>query len=184
MTMKHCTKSSRRRSEHQLFHTLHPYGSTKIPKKLLDPLILPIQTSTNDNEASYKVSSLYNQASQRRSEHKLFHTLHPSWIHHNSKKNYWILLSWQYAHLLMIMKHCTKFQVSTASRLRGEVRTKFCDRLTDGLTEGTKTICLPQDGGDIILVQWFSRKNFYHKDLANFLHFCWYLTFEEDLVLY
>ena len=54
-------------------------------KKMLDPLILPIQTSTNDNEASQKVSSLYDQPSQRTSEHKLFHTLQPSWIHHNSE---------------------------------------------------------------------------------------------------
>ena len=115
-----------------------PMDPPKFQKKLLDPLILPIQTSNNDNEASYKVSSLYNQPSQRRSEHKLFHTLHPSLIHHNSKKNYWILLSWQYAHLLMIMKHCTKFQVSTASRLRGEVSTRFCDRQTDGQTDWQK----------------------------------------------
>ena len=125
MTMKHCTKSSRRRNEHQLFHTLHPYGSTKIPNKMLGPLILPIQTSTNDNEASYKVSSLYDQPSQRRSKHKLFQTLHPSSIHHNSEKNYWILLSRQYAHLLMIMKHLTKFQVSMISHLRGEVSTSY-----------------------------------------------------------
>jgi hypothetical protein len=68
-------------------------------------------------------------------------------IHHNSKKNYWILLSSQYAHLLMIMKHCTKFQVSMASRLRGELSTRICDRQTDGQAESTKTICLPQDGG-------------------------------------
>jgi hypothetical protein len=31
-----------------------------------------------------------------------------SWIHHNSKKNTWILLSQKYAHLKMTMKHCTK----------------------------------------------------------------------------
>jgi hypothetical protein len=27
------------------------------------------------------------------------------------------------------------------------VSTRFCDRQTDGQTESTKTICLPQDGG-------------------------------------
>jgi hypothetical protein len=92
--------------------------------KLLDPPVLTICTSTNHIEALYKVSSLYDQPSQRRSEHKLFQTLHPSWIHHNSW-NYWILLSWQYAHLLIILKHCTKFQVSMISHLRGEVSTSY-----------------------------------------------------------
>jgi hypothetical protein len=77
--------------------------------------------------AVYKVSSLYDQPSQR-SAHKLFHTLHPSWIHHNSKNNYLIILSSQYTHLLMIMKHCTKFQsclwsVFMISHLRGELST-------------------------------------------------------------
>jgi hypothetical protein len=96
-----------------------PLGSTITQRQILDPPVLTICTSTNDNEASYKVSSLYGKPSQRRSEHKLFQTLHPSWIHHNSKKSYWILLSRQYAHLLMIMKHCTKFQVSKVSGLGG-----------------------------------------------------------------
>jgi hypothetical protein len=32
MTMKYCTKSSRRKIQHQLFHNLHPYGSTIIQK--------------------------------------------------------------------------------------------------------------------------------------------------------
>jgi hypothetical protein len=114
------------------------------------------------------------------------------------KKTYWILLSWQYAHVLMIMKHCTKFQVSMISHLRGEVNTSYSkpssplwstvtqrkiinppvltictstndneafykvsslysqpsrredfvtDWGTDGLTENTKTICLPHDEG-------------------------------------
>jgi hypothetical protein len=44
-------------------------------------------------------------------------------------KNDWILLSWKYAHLLMIVKHCTKFQVSTISRLRAQ------DFVTDGQTD-------------------------------------------------
>jgi hypothetical protein len=35
----------------------------------------------------------------------------------------------------------------------------------------------------VILAQWFSRKNFFN-DLAKFLHFCYYLPFEEDLALY
>ena len=39
----------------------------------------------------------------------------------------------------MIIKHCTKFQVSTISRLVGEVSTRFCDRQTDRQTESTKT---------------------------------------------
>jgi hypothetical protein len=46
----------------------------------------------------------------------------------------------------MIIKHCTKFQVSTISRLVGEVNIRFCDKQTDGQTESTKTIW----GGDII----------------------------------
>jgi hypothetical protein len=45
----------------------------------------------------------------------------------------------------MIMKHCTKFQVSLMSRLVGEMSTSFCDRQTEGQTESTKT-CLPQNG--------------------------------------
>jgi hypothetical protein len=94
-------------------------------KKWLDPPVLTIFISTNDNEVLLKFSSLYDQPSQRRSEHKLFYMLHSSWIHHKSKKNYWILLSWQYADLLMIMKHCTKFQVSAISCLREEVSTRY-----------------------------------------------------------
>ena len=53
-----------------------------------------IGSSRPDNMHIYKlytVSNLYNHISQRRSEHKLFHTLHYSWIHHNWKTNYWIL---------------------------------------------------------------------------------------------
>jgi hypothetical protein len=48
----------------------------------------------------------------------------------------------------MIMKHCTKLQVSTVSRLVGEVITRFSDRQTDRQTIQIK-MCLPQDGGDI-----------------------------------
>jgi hypothetical protein len=33
------------------------------------------------------------------------------------------------------------------------------------------------------MAQWFSKKNFFN-DLAEFLHFCDYLPFEEDLALY
>jgi hypothetical protein len=62
----------------------------------------------------------------------------------------WILLSWQYAHLLMIMKHCTKFQVSTVSCLGGEMSTRFCDRQTDGLTDQQKV--QKWMGGDIISI--------------------------------
>jgi hypothetical protein len=35
----------------------------------------------------------------------------------------------------MIMKHCTKFQVSAISHLREEESTRFRDRQTDGQTE-------------------------------------------------
>jgi hypothetical protein len=45
---------------HNLFNILHPF---------LDPLILTICTLTNDNEALYKISSLYDQPSRRRREH-------------------------------------------------------------------------------------------------------------------
>jgi hypothetical protein len=86
-----------------------------------------------------RISHLRREVSTR------YFTPHPSWIHHNSKKNYWILLSWRY--VLMIIKHCTKFQISMISRLVGEVSTRFSDRQTDGQTESTKTIRLPQDGG-------------------------------------
>jgi hypothetical protein len=58
-------------------------------------------------------------------------TLPPPWIHHNSETNYWILLSSQYALLLIPMKLCTKFQVSKISCLVGEMSTGFCDRQTD-----------------------------------------------------
>jgi hypothetical protein len=34
-----------------------------------------------------------------------------------------------------------------------------------------------------ILAEWFSRRKFFN-DLTNFLHFCDYLPFEEELVLY
>ena len=84
----------------------------------------------------------------RREVSTRYFTLHPSWIHHNSKKNHWILLFWRYAHLLIIIKHSTKFQITMISLLIGEVSTRF---VTDRLTESTKTICFPQDGGNIIL---------------------------------
>jgi hypothetical protein len=51
----------------------------------------------------------------RRGENKLFHTLHFSWIHHNSKKSNWILLSQKYAHIQTTMKNFTK-----SSRRRSE----------------------------------------------------------------
>jgi hypothetical protein len=81
MTMKNCTKSYRKRSEHQLFRTLHPYRSTTIHK------IIGFSHSGDMNiynKLSNKVSSLSIWLSRKRNEHKLFHTLHPSWIHHNS----------------------------------------------------------------------------------------------------
>jgi hypothetical protein len=141
---------SQRRSEHKLFHTLHPTWIHHNSKKN-DWILLSWQCAhlLNDNEVLYKVSSLYDQPSQRRSEHKLFHTLHPTWIHHNSKKNYWTLLSWQYAHLLMIMKHCTKFQVSVINRLGEEMSTIFCDRQTDRQKVQYQYVS-PRRGGDII----------------------------------
>jgi hypothetical protein len=55
MTMK-----TRRISEDQLFCTPYLYGFTTIQKKTLDPPILAIWTSTNDNEIFNKVSSLHS----------------------------------------------------------------------------------------------------------------------------
>jgi hypothetical protein len=95
----------------------------------MDPSVLTIHTSTNGNEALYKVSRLPKQSS-RRSKHRLFHTLLPSWIHHNPKKNDWIFMSRQYAHLLMIMNHCLMFQVSTLSHLVGEVSIRYSTPFT------------------------------------------------------
>ena len=63
-----------RRSEHKIFHTSPLLDPPSIKEKLLDPPALTICTSTNDNETLYKVSSLYDKSSQRRSEHKIFHT--------------------------------------------------------------------------------------------------------------
>ena len=74
-------QASQRRSEHKLFHTIHSSWIHQNSEKLLDPPILAIQTSTNDNKALNKVSSLSNWPSS--SKHQLLHTLHPSWIHHN-----------------------------------------------------------------------------------------------------
>jgi hypothetical protein len=100
MHMKHCTKFQVSMINHLRGEVSTSYFKSptlldppQLKEKLLDPPVLTICTFTNDNEALYKVSSLYHQPSQRRSEHKLFQTLHPSLIHHNSKKNYWILLS-------------------------------------------------------------------------------------------
>jgi hypothetical protein len=47
----------------------------------------------------------------------IFLTIHLSWIHRNSKKNNWIHLWWQYAHLQMAMKHLTKSTVTVISNL-------------------------------------------------------------------
>ena len=52
----------------------------------------------------------------------LFHILHPFWIHHTKT---WILLSKQYTHLQMAIKHCTKFQVSLISHKGGEVNISY-----------------------------------------------------------
>jgi hypothetical protein len=52
----------------------------------------------------------------------LFHILHSFWIHHTKT---WILLSKQYTHLQMAMKHCTKFQVSLISHKGGEVSISY-----------------------------------------------------------
>jgi hypothetical protein len=100
MIMKHSTKFQVSTISHlggeestSYFKSSTPLGSTITHRKIIDPPFLTICTSTNNNEALYKVSRLYDKPSQRRSEHKLFQTLHPSWIHHNSKKNDWILLS-------------------------------------------------------------------------------------------
>jgi hypothetical protein len=41
----------------------------------LDPLILAIRTSTNDNELFNKVPSFSKWPARKRNEHKLFHTL-------------------------------------------------------------------------------------------------------------
>jgi hypothetical protein len=56
--------------------------------------------------------------------HNLFHILHHFWIH-NTKN--WILklLSKQFAHLQMAMKHCTKFQVSLISHKGEEVSISY-----------------------------------------------------------
>jgi hypothetical protein len=93
MTMKHSTKFQVSTISHlggeesaRYFKSSTPLGSTITQRKIMDPPVLTICTFTNDNEAFHKVSSLYNQPSRRRSEHKLFQTLHPSLIHHNSKE--------------------------------------------------------------------------------------------------
>jgi hypothetical protein len=52
----------------------------------------------------------------------LLHILHPFWIHHTKT---WILLSKQYTHLQMAIKHCTKFQVSLVSHKGGEVNISY-----------------------------------------------------------
>jgi hypothetical protein len=69
--MKHCTKSSKRRSEHQLFHTLHPYGSI---------------------------------------------TIH---------LNNWILQFWLYEHLQMTINYWTKLQDSPIGHLGKEVSKSY-----------------------------------------------------------
>jgi hypothetical protein len=71
-----------------------PLGSTIIQRQIIgSSLVLTICASTNDNEALYKVLSLYGQPSQRRSEHKIFHTPTPLGSTITQKKNNWIILS-------------------------------------------------------------------------------------------
>jgi hypothetical protein len=76
-----------------------------------------------------------------------FHILHPSEIHSTSMENNWILPPRQYAHLQLVMKHCTKARVCPMSHIGGEALARFCDRQTDWRTESTKTICLPLEEG-------------------------------------
>jgi hypothetical protein len=70
MTIKNCTKSPRRRSKHQLFHTLHPYGSTTVQKNIG---ILPFWLYEH-LQMTINYSSLFNWPSRKRNEHKLFPT--------------------------------------------------------------------------------------------------------------
>jgi hypothetical protein len=68
-------------------------------------------------------------------------------------ENDWILPSRQYAHLQMAMKHCTKAGVCPMSHIGGEALARFCDRQTDGQTDGRKVqkqYVSPWKRGDII----------------------------------
>jgi hypothetical protein len=51
-------------------------------------------------------------------------------------ENNWILPPRQYAHLQMAKKQCSKAQVSPVSHIGGEALARFCDRQTDGWTDG------------------------------------------------
>ena len=107
----------RRRSVHKLFYTLHPcwiHHNLKENYWILDPVL---------NMFVFKYVSIFIPVNL-----KCFYTLHSCLIHHNLKENNWILLSWQYAHLQMARKHCTKFQVYLISGLGGEALARFCDR--------------------------------------------------------
>jgi hypothetical protein len=81
--MKHCTKSYKRRSKHQLFHTLHPFGSTTIQK---------------NNWTKFQGSPIGHL--WKKSNRSYFTPSTPLrfTITHN-----WILPSWQYTHLQMKM---------------------------------------------------------------------------------
>jgi hypothetical protein len=77
MAMKHCTKFQVSLISHKggevsigYFILSTPLVSTIIQRKVIKSSCPKICTCTNDNEALYKVI-------WRRSEHQLFHTLHP-----------------------------------------------------------------------------------------------------------
>jgi hypothetical protein len=79
-------------SEYNLLTPSTPLGSTITHRKIIGSSCPDNMHIPNDNEAFHKVLSFCDRPPTRRREHKLFHTLHLSWIHHYPKKNDWILL--------------------------------------------------------------------------------------------
>jgi hypothetical protein len=98
MTKKHCTKSSRRRSKHQLFHTIHPYGSTKIQKNnwILPFWLYEHLQMTINHWTKFQVSPIGHLGKKVSTSYFKPSTPLGSTITHN-----WILPSWQYTYLQM-----------------------------------------------------------------------------------
>jgi hypothetical protein len=120
MTMKHCTKSSKR-SEQQLFYTLHPYGSTTIQKNnwILPFWVYEHLQMTINYWTKYQVPPIGQLGKEVSTSY-----FTPSTPLESTIIRIWIPLSQQYTLLQMKMTLYKDFK-SPLRNLYGKVHTKL-----------------------------------------------------------
>jgi hypothetical protein len=99
---------------HNLFHILHPFWIHHTKNLIL----------LSKQFAHLQMTLKNCTKSSRRSEHQLFHTLHP-YRFTTIQKNNLILSIWLYEHLQMTQNYSTKFQVSPIDHLGKETCTSY-----------------------------------------------------------